>query len=59
MELSGTIQRDNKITSTCNDNLFKAFLLVVGRSVDQNEIGSLTVPNMRPFFGNDSQLVHL
>ncbi|XP_020621706.1 leucine-rich repeat-containing protein 28-like isoform X2 [Orbicella faveolata] len=28
-------------------------------SVDQNEIDSLTVPNMRPFVGNDSQLVHL
>jgi len=28
-------------------------------SVDQNEIVSLTVPNMRPFFGKDSQLVHL
>ncbi|XP_078366293.1 uncharacterized protein LOC144650486 [Oculina patagonica] len=28
-------------------------------SVDKNEIDSLTLPNMRPFFGNDSQLVHL
>ncbi|XP_022792609.1 lumican-like [Stylophora pistillata] len=28
-------------------------------SVDQNEIGRLSVPNMQPFFGNDSALVHL
>ncbi|KAJ7372476.1 hypothetical protein OS493_018983 [Desmophyllum pertusum] len=28
-------------------------------SVDQNEIESITQPNMRPFFGNNSQLVHL
>ena len=50
-------KQSNKITRKCN--WLKAFLLAVGRSVDQNEIDSLTVPNMRPFVGNDSQLVHL
>lgn len=29
------------------------------RSVDYNEITSITYPNMKPFFGNDSQLLHL
>ncbi|XP_078366394.1 uncharacterized protein LOC144650562 [Oculina patagonica] len=28
-------------------------------SVDYNEITSITYPNLKPFFGNDSQLLHL